>query len=78
MITSDYNPSPLEVQMANILFELKDKIGQRLPDYSIVKTDIDTTVDNPSVTFLLKDKDGDQHQLVLKIIQRPDGPNPAS
>ena len=72
MITSDYNPSPLEVLMANILAEMKDEIGLRFSGHSIINAESDVDADNPTVVFHLEDHEGDRHQLVIKIIQKPD------
>lgn len=72
MITKDYNPSPLEVRFVEILCELKDEINQRLTDFDVLKIEDNSQLDNPTVDFFLKDNDGDEHEIILKIIQKPD------
>ena len=72
MKTSDYNPSPLEIRFANTLRELKDEINNKMDGFRIFKIEDDLKKDNPTVHFSLEDKDGDLHQLVVKVIQRPD------
>jgi hypothetical protein len=72
MITQDYNPSPLEVRFVQVLSELKDEINVKLANFEVYKIEHNTQLDNPTMEFFLKDKDGDEHQIVLKIIQKPD------
>ena len=72
MITKDYNPSPLEVRFVEVLCNLKDEINQRLVNFDVLKIENNTNLDNPTIDFLLKDKDGDEHEIILKIIQKPD------
>lgn len=72
MITQDYNPSPLEVRFVQVLSELKDEINVKLPNFDVYKIENNTQIDNPTIEFFLKDKDGDEHEIVLKVIQKPD------
>ncbi len=72
MKTSKYNPSDLEVNFARALEDLKGQIEQKLPDNDIIDVENKITADNPLVKFFLLDKDGDPHEVVLKIIQTPD------
>jgi hypothetical protein len=72
MITKDYNPSPLEVRFADVLCELKEEINKRLPNFDVVSIENNTQLDNPTIDFKMKDKDGDEHEIILKVIQRPD------
>ena len=72
MKTSSYNPSSIEVEFANILNQLQDKIGAQLEDNDVIKVENNIHADNPSVKFYLLDNDGDPHEVVLKIIQTPD------
>ena len=37
MITTDYNPSPLEVRFVEVLSEMKGEINKRLGIYEITK-----------------------------------------
>lgn len=72
MKTTSYNPSPLEVEMVNILNELQTSIDSKLKDNEIIKVENKIHEDNPIVRFFLLDKDGDPHEVVFKIIQTPD------
>jgi hypothetical protein len=72
MKTLQYNPSPLEVSLARAIEDLKDQIEKQLPDNEIIKVENRITEDNPIIKFYLLDKDGDPHEIVLKVIQTPD------
>jgi len=72
MKTTIYNPSPIETEIANVLVNLQDEIGKHLKDKKIAKISSDLSQDNPSVRVTLVDNDGDQHEIVLKIVQIPD------
>jgi hypothetical protein len=72
MITKDYNPSPIEVRFVEVLCALKEEINKKLLNFDVYKIENNTQLDNPTIDFYLKDKDGDQHEIVLKVIQKPD------
>ncbi|HYF69176.1 MAG TPA: hypothetical protein VD884_13625 [Ohtaekwangia sp.] len=72
MKTTSYNPSPLEVDFANALHMLKNELEKHLPGNQIVHIENNLKRDNPMVRFNLVDKDGDPHEVVLRIIQIPD------
>ncbi len=72
MITKSYNPSPLEIEMADILKKLQSHINEHLSYSYIENMKINKDKDNPDILIRLKDNDGDPHELVLKIIQRAD------
>ncbi|MFZ1807698.1 MAG: hypothetical protein WAU36_10770 [Cyclobacteriaceae bacterium] len=72
MKTTSYNPSPLEVDMANALLILQGEIEKHMQDNKIIHAESDLTKDNPSIKFNLLDKDGDPHELVVRIVQIPD------
>lgn len=72
MKTSAYNPSPLEVDFANALSALQKEIEKHLKDNQVVHVETSVKRDNPMVKFSLLDKDGDPHEVVLRIIQIPD------
>ena len=74
MITKDYNPSPIEVRFAEIICELKDEINEKLQNYDISRVENNIQLDNPTVDFFLSDTEGDEHEIILKIIQKPDNP----
>ena len=72
MKTTTYNPSPLEVDFANALFILQKEIQKHLLDNQIINVETQLKKDNPMVKFSLLDKDGDPHEIVVRIIQIPD------
>lgn len=72
MKTQKYNPSNLEVEFAQALEDLKEDIQKKLPDNEIIKIENKIKEDNPLVKFYLLDKDGDPHEIVIKVIQTPD------
>ncbi|HEY9489246.1 MAG TPA: hypothetical protein VIQ51_12970 [Chryseosolibacter sp.] len=72
MKTSSYNPSSLEVDFANALQILKEQIQSHLLNNQITRVENNLGRDNPTVKFSLVDKDGDPHELVIRIVQIPD------
>lgn len=72
MKTSTYNPSPIEVDFANALYVLQKEIEKHLRDNQITKVETQIKSDNPMVRFNLVDKDGDPHEIVVRVIQIPD------
>ncbi|MDZ4715139.1 MAG: hypothetical protein SH819_06675 [Cytophagales bacterium] len=72
MKTAAYNPSPLEVDIANALFILQKDIEKHLQGNQVVHVESNIKRDNPMVKFSLVDKDGDPHEIVVRIIQIPD------
>jgi hypothetical protein len=72
MKTSSYNPSPLEVDFANALQILRSDIEKHLQNNHITHVEDHLRKDNPMVKFSLVDKDGDPHEIVVRIIQIPD------
>jgi hypothetical protein len=72
MKTSSYNPSPLEVDLANALCTLQREIQKHLNDNEIIDMKSEIKKENPLVRFQLLDKDGDPHEIVVRIIQIPD------
>ena len=72
MKTESYNPSQLEVELTNQLTNLKKELEAGFSTNSIVQIESSLDQDNPTVIINTIDDDGDPHQIVLKIIQRPD------
>jgi hypothetical protein len=72
MKTSTYNPSPLEVDFANSLYLLQHEIEKHLQGNQVTKVETFLKRDNPMVRFSMLDKDGDPHEIVVRIIQIPD------
>jgi len=72
MKTVSYNPSSLEVDFANALIILQKDIQKHVQDNQIVNIESNINRDNPMVKFSLVDKDGDPHEIVVRIIQIPD------
>lgn len=73
MITKEYNPSPIEVRFVEVLCSLKDEINSKFANFDVVKIENNIKLDNPTIDFFLRDMDGDEHEIVLKVIQKPDG-----
>lgn len=72
MKTTSYNPSSLEVDFANALTILQKEIEKHLQNNQITGVEPNLTRDNPMVKFNLVDKDGDPHEIVIRIVQIPD------
>jgi len=72
MKTNAYNPSPLEVDFANALFILQKDIQKHLQDNQVVNVETNIKRDNPMIKFSLVDKDGDPHEIVVRVVQIPD------
>lgn len=72
MKTSSYNPSALEVDFVNALHIMQEQIEKHLKDNKIVNVESNLNRDNPMVKFSLVDKDGDPHEIVVRVIQIPD------
>ena len=72
MKTTSYNPSEIEVALADALSEMGEEISSRLSGLTISEIDIKTREDNPSLILRISDEDNDPHEVVVKIIQRPD------
>ena len=72
MKTAAYNPSSLEVDFANAMIILQKDIQKHLQGNQIVNIESNINRDNPMVKFSLVDKDGDPHEIVVRIVQIPD------
>ena len=72
MKTESYNPSKLEVELANVLIKIKNEIESGLSDNTVESISANIKLDNPQVHIKTRDSDGDPHEIVLRIIQRPD------
>ncbi len=72
MNTITYNPSPLEVELADTIESLSDTISGKLSGNKIIKIDKNTNIDNPILRITTEDNDGDRHMVIIKIIQKPD------
>ena len=73
MKTLNYNPSVFEVKLAQAIMSCSEQIQQQLgKDVQIIDSMEEYQLDNPMITLHLKDEDGDIHELVIKVIQRPD------
>lgn len=72
MKTTSYNPSQLEVDISKAIIYLEKEISKELKNTTIIKMENKIHEDNPLVTIHLLDSDGDPHEIVLKIIQKPD------
>lgn len=74
MKTHNYNPSVFEVNLASAILACKKEIQEKLQDSNMKVLEIADQMDrdNPLLIFQLEDEDGDQHEVVIKVIQRPD------
>jgi hypothetical protein len=72
MKTATYNPSPLEIDLANALVILQKEIEKHLQGNQVIHVESQIKKDNPMIKFNLLDKDGDPHEIVVRIIQIPD------
>ncbi len=72
MKTETYNPSPLEVELTNSLLDIREKLNHNLSSIDIVEMKADLDLDNPMLHISARDHDGDVHEFVIKVIQRPD------
>ena len=71
MKTQHYNPSPLEQELARAIAALKFELNQHMSS-EIVTIESMLDRDNPKLNFILKDSDGDEHKLVVQVIQQID------
>ena len=72
MKTLNYNPSPIEVKIAQAIKSLGENLQEKIGDHEIINIENKIDEDNPMVKLFLLDNDGDPHEVVLKIIQLPD------
>ena len=72
MKTPSYNPSPLEIDFTNALYSLQADIEKHLQDNKIIHVESNISRDNPMIKFNLLDKDGDPHEIVVRVVQIPD------
>ena len=73
MRTTFYNPSKLEVDFAKAFKDLTPQLENKLKaGERVVSTKSIHDIDNPMIIYKLKDKEGDVHEVVVQIIQRPD------
>ena len=72
MKTKSYNPSPLEVEFVSVIESLQQDINKRLEKSEVRSFEHNINIDNPTLKAKIIDEDGDEHTLILKVIQRPD------
>lgn len=72
MRTTYYNPSKLEVKFAKALEDLTPTWKKLDEGERVIGIASDHEADNPMVTYKLEDNEGDLHEVVVQIIQRPD------
>jgi hypothetical protein len=72
MKTKYYNPSSLEVNFAKAFQDLAPQLEDRLASGKVINITPIHDADNPMVIYKLKDEEGDLHEVVVQIIQRPD------
>ncbi len=72
MKTTDYNPSPLEVELLKLL---KEKLSGNDWEFSGGKRQeiiSNTDIDNPHIILKTIDGEGDEHHFTIQVIQKPD------
>jgi hypothetical protein len=60
------------VRFAKAIVHMKDQLEQELGKCKILDIENKINADNPMLLFHIQDEDGDKHDLVIKLIQRPD------
>lgn len=71
MKTPSYNPSPFEIKATEALEQLQLQIASSM-GMKLVSSAKNAQRDNPEIVLVLEDADGDAHEMVFAIIQRPD------
>lgn len=72
MKTTHYSPSDLEVSILRAIASLQKEIGEKLENVTIVKLSPTPSENNPELKIILKDADGDLHEVIVRITQLPD------
>jgi len=72
MKTITYNPSTLETEFAEAIISLTENLQGKIKSNKIISIENKITEDNPILVFKLQDNEGDEHEIVLKVIQRID------
>jgi hypothetical protein len=72
MKTKSYNPSPLEVELVNVIESLQQNINEKLENSEIRSFEHNIDLDNPILKANIIDDDGDKHTVILRVIQKPD------
>jgi hypothetical protein len=72
MRTANYNPSPIEIAFAKAIESLQNELEKAVGNQKIKSITNQMEKDNPMITLHLEDTDGDPHELVIKLIQKPD------
>jgi hypothetical protein len=72
MKTTDYNPSTLEVEMAQVIAEMQTQIQLKMQKVEITHVEKNFKLDNPRLRFTIKDADGDIHKVVVQVVQTID------
>jgi hypothetical protein len=73
MKTLEYNPSYLEIVVAESIADLHNDIEKRLsPGSLVIDVERQLKLDNPRIKFIIQDMDGDIHKIVIQIIQTID------
>ncbi len=72
MITTDYNPSPFEVELLKILKEKLDGSDWEFSGGQPKEVISNTEIDNPHIILKTVDSDGQEHHFTIQVIQKPD------
>jgi len=73
MKTLEYNPSYLEIVIAETIAAMQKQIDEKLHGMMVI-TDVyaELKLDNPRIRFTLEDSDGDIHKVVIQVTQTID------
>ncbi len=66
-----FNPSELEIIVSEAVNSLKPSIEEKIPGFRISASRLELNKDNPQISLTLTDTDGDNHNLVIAFIHRP-------
>lgn len=72
MENESYNPSPLEVQMADAIEQLSDQLAEKLPEHKVLSIEKNIQLDNPQLLVRVENQQGKKNEVVIRIIQRVD------
>ena len=72
MKTTTYNPSKLELEFCQAIQDLIPTLSEKMPEYKIAVQQVRNNLDNPFLDLMVTDADGDEHEIVIKFVQRAD------
>ena len=70
MKPTQFNPSPLEVEFARTIVDMKEELVSKLTNMKLDEVQTALKEDNPYLVFKLTETDGTKHEIMVKFIQR--------